>query len=52
MCFVCERNRKIKCGVNPYFVKSISTGYVVFALKPNEGVYNTTKVLGGIVWAH
>lgn len=37
MCFVCERNRKIKCGVNPYFVKSISTGYVVFALKPNEG---------------
>lgn len=29
MCLVCERIKMIKDGTNPYFVKELSTGYVV-----------------------
>lgn len=29
MCLICDRIRMIKCGENPYFVKELSTGYVV-----------------------
>ncbi len=29
MCFICDRIRQIKEGVNPYFVKELETGYVV-----------------------
>lgn len=29
MCLVCERIQMIKDGTNPYFVKELSTGYVV-----------------------
>ena len=29
MCVICDRIRMIKEGTNPYFVKELSTGYVV-----------------------
>ena len=29
MCIICDRIKMIKDGVNPYFVKELSTGYVV-----------------------
>lgn len=29
MCFICDRIEMIKNGENPYFVKELSTGYVV-----------------------
>ncbi len=29
MCLVCDRNKMIKDGTNPYFVKELTTGYVV-----------------------
>lgn len=29
MCFVCDRIKMIQDGTNPYFVKELSTGYVV-----------------------
>ena len=29
MCGVCDRIKMIKEGTNPYFVKELSTGYVV-----------------------
>ena len=30
-CFICNRIQQIKDGTNPYFVKELSTGYVVLA---------------------
>ena len=29
MCIICDRIKMIKDGVNPYFVRELSTGYVV-----------------------
>ena len=29
MCVICDRIEMIKSGINPYFVKELSTGYVV-----------------------
>ena len=29
MCFICDRIKMIKDGMNPYFVKELETGYVV-----------------------
>lgn len=43
MCFICDRIRMIKEGNNPYFVKELSTGYVVIG--DNQHFYGYTLFL-------
>ena len=40
MCFICDRIEMIKNGENPYFVKELSTGYVVLGDNPYFEVKN------------
>lgn len=43
-CFICDRIEMIKQGINPYFVKELSTGYVV--LGDNQYYKGLTFFLG------
>ena len=40
MCFICDRIEMIKNNENPYFVKELSTGYVVLGDNPYFEVKN------------
>ena len=40
MCFICDRIEMIKNGENPYFVKELSSGYVVLGDNPYFEVKN------------
>lgn len=43
-CFICDRIKQIEQGSNPYFVKELSTGYVV--LGDNQYYHGLTFFLG------
>ena len=40
MCFICDRIEMIKNDENPYFVKELSSGYVVLGDNPYFEVKN------------